>query len=104
MFFSDFVKQLTWLSPRECLYGSRHLGRVVISAAEPAVPGPICPCGISREPTGPEPGLGRRHFSRPRRVLHSGRPGAGPALALPGAQGPRPRAASPGSLGFFTRR
>lgn len=91
MFFSDFVRQLTWLSPRECLYGSRHLGRAVIAAAEPAVPCPIRPCGIAREPTRRERGLCRRHFSRPRRILHSGRPGAGRPLAFP-----RPRAASPG--------
>lgn len=38
-----FVRQLTWLSPWENLSGSRHLVRVVISAAEPAVPGPISP-------------------------------------------------------------
>lgn len=38
-----FVRQLTWLSPWESLSGSRHLGRVVISALEPAVPSPISP-------------------------------------------------------------
>lgn len=87
MFFGDFVRQLTWLSPRECLYGSRHLGRVGISAGTRA----RCPCGISPEPSRQERGLCRRHFSRAGLILRGARPsrrsGAPPSGRIP--RGPR---------------
>lgn len=104
IFFSDFVRPLTWLSPWECLSGSRHLGRVGISAApEPAGPRQTFPGGASREPIGPSrsgcrsrtpPSCASCSTITPRRG-----PGAFPSLC----SGPRPQAVSPGSRGIFAR-
>lgn len=96
MFFSDFVRRLTWLAPRECLYGRRHLGRVLISAAERAGPGRIWPCGVSREPTRPERGLCGRHLSRSRHLLRCGRPDAGRGARLSWRSGAPPSGRIPG--------
>lgn len=108
VFFSDFVRQLTWLSPRECLYGSRHLGRVVISVAGPPGPRPDPPLrDLPGRASRPERALGRRDSSR-RGAASS--PAAARAQALPSAQGAPPSGRIPpgagrgGSRGVFKSR
>lgn len=110
------VGQETWLSPWECLYGSRHLGRVIISAAEPTVPYSIYPCGIfqwsrhwamecttrllpsaaasrSQSPLRPRR-AGRLTSSALRVHSASGRPHLGASASLNSAQPPPPGAGS----------
>ena len=98
IFFSDFVRPLTWLSSWECLSGSRHLGRVGISAvAEPAVPRQTCLGGVSWEPIRPSrSGCGSQTL--PSCAASSTvTPSVGLVSSLLCVLGPRPPAISPGA-------
>lgn len=102
-FFSGFVRPLTWLSSWECLSGSRHLGRVGISAAAaPAVPRQTCLGGVSWEPIRPRrSGCGSQTLPScaSSAVTPSMACGVFPSLG-PGAP---PPAMSPGAEASFTR-
>lgn len=103
IFFGDFVRPLTWLSPWECLSGSRHLGKVGISAAaEPAVPGLTFP-GVEVVPRSP---LGRTdRAGAPGHLSPEPQPPALPRGAFPSLRlRPRPQAVSPGNHDNFSRR
>ena len=98
IFFSDFVRPLTWLSSWECLSGSRHLGRVGISAAAaPAVPRQTCLGGVSWEPIRPSrSGCGSQTL--PSCAASSAvTPSIGLVSSLLWVPGPRPPAVSPGA-------
>ena len=111
IFFSDFVRPLTWLSSWECLSGSRHLGRVGISAAaEPAVPRQTCLGEVSREPIRPSrsgcgsqslPSCAASSTVNPSVGLESSlRPGAPPSGHIPRGRGIFTRSNSPCPLPY----